>query len=92
MLRLEEGPGRTDTVVDLVEEAVADLEDHEVVMVEVAAALWVQLLHPEIGDVVRGQMPMVVEVVAASEVEEAVTSGSLHGIGVLLTAYATDLH
>ena len=71
MLRLEADPERTAMVADMAGEVVADLEDHEVVMVAVIAVLWVLLLHLEIGDVVRDPMRTVVEVVAVAVVAVA---------------------
>lgn len=86
MLRLGVDPERTDTAVDMVGEVAADLEVHEVVMVVVGADRWALLLHLEIGDAVRGRMRMVAEVVAASEVEEVVTSDLLRDVDVSLDA------
>ena len=84
MVRPEADPERTDMAVDMVGEAVAVSEVHEVVMEVVVADLWVQLLRPETGDAARGRMPKAAEVAAASEVEEVVTSGLLHDMGDLL--------
>ena len=89
MVRPEAGPGRTDMVVDTVGEAVADSEVHEEVTVVVVADLWALPLRLETGDAVRGQVPTVVEVAAASEAEEVVTSELLHCIGVLLSMWLT---
>ena len=77
-LRREAGLERTGMVVDMAGVAVVDSEAREVVMVVVVAGPWAPLPHPETGDAARGLMLMVAEVVAASEVEEAVTSGLLH--------------
>ena len=55
-------------------------------MVVVGADRWALLLHLEIGDAVRGRMRMVAEVVAASEVEEVVTSDLLRDVDVSLDA------
>lgn len=71
MLRREAGPERTDMVVDMVGEAVADSEVHEEVTVVVVADLWALPLRLETGDAVRGQVPTVV--VVASEAEEVGT-------------------
>jgi hypothetical protein len=76
MLRLEAGPEKTDTVVDMAGEAVADLEAHEADTVVVAVDLWALLLHLETGDVVRDLVLTVAVVEVASEVEGVVTSGS----------------
>ena len=84
MLGPEADPGRTDMVVDTVGEAVADTEVYEEVTVVVVADLWALPLRLETGDAVRGQVLTVVEVVAASEAEEVVTSGLLHDLDVLL--------
>ena len=84
MLRHEAGPERTDMVVDMVGEAVVDSEVHEEAMVVVVADPWALPLRLETGDVVRGQVPTVVEVVAASEAEEVVTSQLLYGLDFLL--------
>jgi len=84
MLRHEAGPERTDTVVAMAGEAVADLEAHEVVTAVAAAVLWVLLLHPETGDAVKGRVHIVAEVVVASEVEEVVTRELLHDLDFLL--------
>lgn len=68
--------GRMDIVVDMagvVVVVVVDLEARGVAMVAVDADPWAPGLHLETGDVVRGPMPTVAEVEAASEVEEVVT-------------------
>jgi len=84
MLRHEVDLGRTDTVVDMVGEAVAGSEVHEEVTAAVVADLWALPLRLETGDAVRGQVPTVVEVVVASEAEEVDTSELLHELDVLL--------
>ena len=75
---------RTDMVEAMVGEAVADLEVHEEVMVAVVADPWALPHRLATGDAARGQVLTVVEVVAASEAEEVVTSESLPGLDVFL--------
>ena len=89
MVRPEAGPGRTDMVVDMVGEVAVDSEVHEEVTAVVVVDLWALPLRLETGDAVRGQVPTVVEVAAASEAEEVVTSELLHCIGVLLSMWLT---
>ena len=84
MVRPEAGPGRTDMVVDMVGEVAVDSEVHEEVTAVVVVDLWALPLRLETGDAVRGQVPTVVEVAAASEAEEVVTSQLLHDLDVLL--------
>lgn len=82
MLRREADPERTVTVVDMVGEAVADLEAHEADTVVVAVDLWALLLHLETGGVVRDLVLTVAVVEVASGVEEVVISGQIHDMDV----------
>jgi hypothetical protein len=90
ILHHEADPERMGTVVDMVGEAVADLEAHEADMVVVAVDPWALLLHPGTGDVVRDLVLTAAAVEVASEAEEVATSGLLFDLDVS-TDYVTDL-